>query len=162
MLENKLGITSQVKLAKEEEKIAKIKAIELFDTNKINEYVSAISSSGKVKQKSHYFGLNLTVNSGIIQTKGVDNMTNIVPISDLKNYTEVLSHCDNGSTVYLTKNGRGKYVVQSLAEHEKLQATVKLLAELAKGVESIRTEGLLTIDEAFAGLDEEKQDPKEG
>ena len=38
MLENKLGITSQVKLAKEEEKIAKIKAIELFDTNKINEY----------------------------------------------------------------------------------------------------------------------------
>ena len=44
-------------------------------------------------------------------------MTNIVPISDLKNYTEVLSHCDNGSTVYLTKNGRGKYVVQSLAEH---------------------------------------------
>lgn len=56
-------------------------------------------------------------------------MTNIVPISDLKNYTEVLSHCDNGSTVYLTKNGRGKYVVQSLAEHEKLQATVKLLAE---------------------------------
>lgn len=87
-------------------------------------------------------------------------MTNIVPISDLKNYTEVLSHCDNGSTVYLTKNGRGKYVVQSLAEHEKLQATVKLLAELAKGVESIRTEGLLTIDEAFAGLDEEKQDRK--
>ena len=85
----------------------------------------------------------------------------IGPISDLKNYTEVLSHCDNGSTVYLTKNGRGKYVVQSLAEHEKLQATVKLLAELAKGVESIRTEGLLTIDEAFAGLDEEKQDPKE-
>ena len=38
MLENKLGITSQVELAKEEEKITKIKAIELFDTNKINEY----------------------------------------------------------------------------------------------------------------------------
>ena len=38
MLENKLGITSQVELAKEEEKITKIKAIELFDANKINEY----------------------------------------------------------------------------------------------------------------------------
>lgn len=48
-----------------------------------------------------------------------------------------------------------------IAEHEKLQATMKLLAELAKGVESIRTEGLLTIDEAFAGLDGERQDPKE-
>ena len=81
-------------------------------------------------------------------------MTNIIPISDLKNYTEVLRHCDEGSTVYLTKNGRGKYVVQSLAEHEKLQATVKLLAELSKGVESIRTEGTLSIDEAYNGLED--------
>ena len=48
-------------------------------------------------------------------------MTNIVPISDLKNYSEVLRSCDDGATVYLTKNGRGKYVVQSLAEYEKLQ-----------------------------------------
>ena len=81
-------------------------------------------------------------------------MTNIVPISDLKNYSEVLSHCDSGSPVYLTKNGRGKYVVQSLDEYEKLQAAVKLLAELSKGVESVRREGTLTIDEAFAGLED--------
>ena len=38
MLENKLGITNEVELAKEEEKITKIKALELFDTNKINEF----------------------------------------------------------------------------------------------------------------------------
>ena len=81
-------------------------------------------------------------------------MTNIVPISDLKNYSEVLSHCDDGSVVYLTKNGRGKYVVQSLIEYEKLQAAVKLLAELGKGVESIRNEGTLSVDEAFAGLED--------
>ena len=81
-------------------------------------------------------------------------MPNIVPISDLKNYSEVLRSCDDGSTVYLTKNGRGKYVVQSIVEHEKLQATVKLLAELAKGVESVRREGGLTLDEAFAGLED--------
>lgn len=80
-------------------------------------------------------------------------MTNIVPISDLKNYSEVLSHCDDGSPVYLTKNGRGRYVVQSLVEYEKLQTTVKLLSELAKGVESIRSEGGLTVDEAFEGLE---------
>ena len=55
-------------------------------------------------------------------------MTNIVPISDLKNYSEVLRNCDDGSTVYLTKNGRGKYVVQSLAEYEKLQAAVRTTA----------------------------------
>lgn len=81
-------------------------------------------------------------------------MTNIVPISDLKNYSEVLRSCDDGSTVYLTKNGRGKYVVQSIVEHEKLLATVKLLAELAKGAESIRREGGLSLDEAFAGLED--------
>ena len=57
-------------------------------------------------------------------------MTNIVPISDLKNYSEVLRSCDHGATVYLTKNGRGKYVVQSLEDYERLQASVKLLAEL--------------------------------
>jgi antitoxin Phd len=81
-------------------------------------------------------------------------MTNIVPISDLKNYSEVLRSCDDGSTVYLTKNGRGRYVVQSLVEYEKLQATVKLLAELSKGVESIRSEGGLSVDEAFADLED--------
>ena len=81
-------------------------------------------------------------------------MTNIVPISDLKNYSEVLRSCDHGATVYLTKNGRGKYVVQSLEDYEKLQASVKLLAELSKGVESYRKAGGLTVDEAFAGLED--------
>ena len=81
-------------------------------------------------------------------------MPSIVPISDLKNYSEVLRSCDNGATVYLTKNGRGKYVVQSLTEYERLQATVKLLAELGRGVESVRREGGLSVDEAFAGLED--------
>ena len=81
-------------------------------------------------------------------------MPSIVPISDLKNYSEVLRSCDNGATVYLTKNGRGKYVVQSLGEYERLQATVKLLAELGRGAESVRREGGLSVDEAFAGLED--------
>ena len=38
MLENKLGINSQVELANEEERITKLKALELFDTGKINEF----------------------------------------------------------------------------------------------------------------------------
>jgi len=37
MLENKLRITNEIELAKEEERITKLKALELFDTNKINE-----------------------------------------------------------------------------------------------------------------------------
>jgi len=38
MLGNKLGITSEIELANEEERITKIKALELFDSNKINEF----------------------------------------------------------------------------------------------------------------------------
>ena len=38
MLDNKLGITNEFELAKEEERITKLKALELFDTNKINEF----------------------------------------------------------------------------------------------------------------------------
>ena len=38
MLENKLGITNFLDLAHEEERITKLKALELFDTNKINEF----------------------------------------------------------------------------------------------------------------------------
>lgn len=38
MLENKLGINNEIELAREEERITKLKALELFDTNKINEF----------------------------------------------------------------------------------------------------------------------------
>ena len=38
MLENKLGIANEVELAREEERITKLKALELFDSNKINEF----------------------------------------------------------------------------------------------------------------------------
>lgn len=79
-------------------------------------------------------------------------MPNILPVSELKNYGEVLSHCDGGSPVYLTKNGRGRYVVQSMDDYEKQMATIRLLAELSKGVESLRRDGALTIDQAFEGL----------
>lgn len=37
MLENKLGITDQIELAKAEEKLSKLKAKELFETGKIND-----------------------------------------------------------------------------------------------------------------------------
>src|SRR5574344_1308017 len=38
MLENKLGITNEVELAKEEEKMTKKKALELFDLNLIDNF----------------------------------------------------------------------------------------------------------------------------
>ena len=38
MLDNKRGITNEIELSKEEERITKIKALELFDSGKINEF----------------------------------------------------------------------------------------------------------------------------
>jgi cell filamentation protein len=38
MLNNKLDITNEIELSKEEERITKLKALELFDNNKINEF----------------------------------------------------------------------------------------------------------------------------
>ena len=35
-------------------------------------------------------------------------MPNIKPVSDLRNYSEVLQDVTEGSPVFLTKNGRGK------------------------------------------------------
>ena len=34
-------------------------------------------------------------------------MANILPVSDLRNYNEVLKNCRTGEPVFLTKNGRG-------------------------------------------------------
>ena len=36
-------------------------------------------------------------------------MPNIKPISDLRNYTEVLKEVDVSNRVYLTRNGHGEY-----------------------------------------------------
>lgn len=87
-----------------------------------------------------------------VMCEGRCSMMDGILVSELKNYSEALGCCDKGSVVYLTKNGQKKYVIQSLLEYDKLQATIKLLAELSKGVGSGSSEGCLTIDEAFGGL----------
>lgn len=73
-------------------------------------------------------------------------MPNIKPISDLRNYTKVLEEVAVGAPVYLTKNGRGRYAVVDIAEYEKQQATIQLLAALADGERSAQKGGWLDID----------------
>ena len=81
-------------------------------------------------------------------------MPNIKPISDLRNYTEVIRDINYGSPVYLTKNGRGRYVMIDMMEYEKMEATVKLLSELSKGQQSGNKEGWLSIEELADSLEE--------
>ena len=79
-------------------------------------------------------------------------MPNIKPISDLRNYSEVLRDVSEGSPVFLTKNGRGRYAIVDMQDYEKTQATRRLMNELAKGRRSGETEGWLTLEEVEAHL----------
>jgi len=47
-------------------------------------------------------------------------MINIRSVSDLRNYTDALKDIGPDSPVFLTKNGRGKYVVMLIEDYEKL------------------------------------------
>ena len=47
-------------------------------------------------------------------------MPNIKPISDLRNYTDVLKEVDISSRVYLTRNGRGEYGILTMEEIDEL------------------------------------------
>lgn len=59
-------------------------------------------------------------------------MAKIKPISDLRNYNTVLKDCTIEEPVFLTKNGRGKYVILDMDYYNKLNSEVKLLIKLAK------------------------------
>lgn len=73
-------------------------------------------------------------------------MPNIKPVSDLRNYNEVLRDVAVGQPVFLTKNGRGRYAIMDMDEYEKTQAKIRLMSELAKGEKSGREEGWLSLE----------------
>ena len=82
-------------------------------------------------------------------------MPNIKPISDLKNYTAVVSEVKYGSRVYLTKNGHGNITMidmQELDEIEKELAIYKFKYEMAVAGKSIREEGTISADDLEAEL----------
>lgn len=72
-------------------------------------------------------------------------MPNIKPISDLRNYSDVLHDVAVDAPVFLTKNGRGRYVILDMQDFEKTQATLRLMNELAKGRKIWRRERLADI-----------------
>ena len=61
---------------------------------------------------------------------GGDWMPNIKPISDLRNYSEVLRDVTIDSPVFLTKNGRGRYAIMDIQDYERVMATIKLMGAL--------------------------------
>ena len=77
-------------------------------------------------------------------------MPNIKPISDLRNYSEVLHEVAVGEPVFPTKNGPGRYAILDIQDYERTQATLRLMNELARGRRSGETEGWLTTEEVRA------------
>ena len=75
-------------------------------------------------------------------------MANILPVSDLRNYNEVLKNCRKGEPVVLTKNGRGRFVVLDIEDYEREQAEKKLLVKLQEAEEAVKDgKGWLSLDE---------------
>ena len=78
-------------------------------------------------------------------------MASILPVSDLRNYNEVLKKCRTGEPVFLTKNGRGRFVVLDIEDYERDRAEKKLLMKLQEAEEAVKDgEGWLSLDELKA------------
>ncbi len=85
-------------------------------------------------------------------------MPNIKPVSDLRNYNEVLRDVEDGEPVFLTKNGRGRYVILDIEEFEKIKAERKLMSELEKGERSAREKGWISFSEVEKEFADDLQD----
>lgn len=55
----------------------------------------------------------------------------IKPVSDLRNYPEVLKNVQEGTRVYLTKNGTGRYVLMDIGDFGHMECAMRLSYELS-------------------------------
>ena len=77
-------------------------------------------------------------------------MPTIRPISDLRNYGNLLDKVSEGSPVYLTRNGHGAYSIRDIRDEEnfqKAEAMIRLLCELNAGIRSGEEEGWLSAND---------------
>jgi prevent-host-death family protein len=98
------------------------------------------------------FALKLAYNNYSEIFQEAYTMPNIKPVSDLRNYTEVLKDIESGNPVFLTKNGRGRYVIVDMEDYEKTQAAIKLITELAKGKRAGEEQGWLSVEDVERDL----------
>lgn len=84
-------------------------------------------------------------------------MPTIRPSADLRNkYSEISEYCHKyDEPVYLTKNGKGDLVVQSIEAYEKLLSKLELYELIDKGIDDINAGNGSTIEDAFKQIEEE-------
>lgn len=71
----------------------------------------------------------------------------IKPVSDLRNYPDVLKNVGEGSPVYLTKNGTGRYVLMDIQDYGRIESVLRLAHELQRGKKSGETQGWISQEE---------------
>ena len=74
----------------------------------------------------------------------------IKPVSDLRNYPDVLKDFKSVSPVYLTKNGTGRYVLIDIADYNAVESAMKLNMELMRGRISGERDGWINKSEMRA------------
>ena len=79
-------------------------------------------------------------------------MPKIKPVSDLRNYNEVLRDVTIKEPVFLTKNGRGRYALMDIRDYEHMRAAIRLLSELSKGERSAQESGWISADDVDKSL----------
>ena len=79
-------------------------------------------------------------------------MPNMRPVSDLRNYAEVLKEISFDEPVFLTKNGRGRYAIVDIEEYEKTKALIKLMGKLTEAEKSAKENGWLSDDDVKSAL----------
>ena len=77
-------------------------------------------------------------------------MPSIKPISDLRNYTEVLKDVDKNNRVYLTRNGHGAYAILTMEEADeldRLKAIYSVAADLKSAERRADAQGWISDEE---------------
>ena len=84
-------------------------------------------------------------------------MPEIKPISDLRNYTDLLKEVDRNGRVYLTRNGRGAYSIMTIEEAnalDRLKAANDIVSDLRHSEELAERDGWLSDDDINALLED--------
>lgn len=83
-------------------------------------------------------------------------MPNIKPISDLRNYTDILKQVDVSKRVYLTRNGHGEYGILTMDEIDELdryRAAYQLISKLKKSEERANLESWIPSEDVEKELE---------
>lgn len=92
--------------------------------------------------------VKLIVKYATVSKRGASQMMNIKPVSDLRNYNKLIKEVTNDQPVFLTKNGRGMYVIVTIEEYDRVKASIEMVEKLKQAESS----GVVSLSDARKSL----------